>query len=82
VFLAVLVGARVAGVWGAIFGVPIVAVLMSMISFYRANQDERAARLLEHLPAEDLVSVDLGQSERAGDALVSSGVSGKGVAGS
>ena len=27
VFFAVLVGARVAGIWGAIFGVPIVAVV-------------------------------------------------------
>lgn len=72
VFFAVLTGARVAGVWGAVFGVPIVAVLTTMISFYRANQDERAARLLQHLPAEDLVSVDI-----AGEALISSG---KGVA--
>jgi predicted PurR-regulated permease PerM len=59
VFFAVLTGARVAGVWGAIFGVPIVAVVTQMISFYRANQEERAARLLAHLPAEDLVSVDV-----------------------
>ena len=50
VFFAVLTGARVAGIWGAIFGVPIVAVVMTMISFYRASQEERAARLLEHLP--------------------------------
>jgi len=57
VFFAVLTGARVAGVWGAIFGVPIVAVLITMTSFYRANQEEREARLLEHLPADELVSV-------------------------
>src|SRR5438067_471886 len=73
VFFAVLTGARVAGVWGAIFGVPIVAVLTTMTSFYRANQDERAARLLEHLPAEDLVSVDVTPSEDDDDALISSG---------
>jgi predicted PurR-regulated permease PerM len=72
VFFAVLTGARVAGVWGAIFGVPIVAVLVTMISFYRANQEERAARLLEHLPAEDLVSVDVSVSEAAAEALMSS----------
>src|SRR5438105_1175198 len=77
VFFAVLTGARVAGVWGAIFGVPFVAVLTTMISFYRANQEDRAARLLEHLPAEELVSVDVGPSETAGEALISSG---KGVA--
>lgn len=50
VFFAVLTGARVAGIWGAIFGVPIVAVAMTMISFYRASREERAARLLERLP--------------------------------
>jgi predicted PurR-regulated permease PerM len=71
VFFAVLTGARVAGVWGAIFGVPIVAVLTTMISFYRANQDERAARLLEHLPAEELVSVDVGPTEPTDEALIS-----------
>ena len=71
VFFAVLTGARVAGVWGAIFGVPIVAVLTTMISFYRASQEERAARLLEHLPADELVSVDVGPTEPAGEALIS-----------
>jgi predicted PurR-regulated permease PerM len=74
VFFAVLSGARVAGVWGAIFGVPIVAVLVTMISFYRATHEERAARLLQHLPAEDLVSVDVGPAEpRHEEALISSG---------
>jgi predicted PurR-regulated permease PerM len=85
VFLAVLTGARIAGVWGAIFGVPIVAVVVTMISFYRANQEERAAQLLAHLPAEELVSVDLAQAERASEALISSGAGaagGKGVVGS
>jgi hypothetical protein len=66
-----LTGARVAGVWGAIFGVPIVAVVITMISFYRANQEERAARLLQHLPAEDLVSVELAPSESTEQALIS-----------
>jgi predicted PurR-regulated permease PerM len=78
VFFAVLTGARVAGVWGAIFGVPIVAVVITMISFYRASQDERAARLLQHLPAEELVSVDVAVAVPVeDDALISSG---KGVA--
>src|SRR5581483_993468 len=72
VFFAVLTGARIAGVWGAIFGVPIVAVLMTMVSFYRASHEERAARLLEHLPAEDLVSVDLPSGDRGPEELVSS----------
>src|SRR5712692_9213464 len=77
VFFSVLTGARVAGVWGAIFGVPIVAVLVTMISFYRATKEERAARLLEHLPADELVSVDVSPPEPVGEALISSG---KGVA--
>jgi predicted PurR-regulated permease PerM len=77
VFFAVLTGARVAGIWGAIFGVPVVAVAMTMISFYRASREERAARLLERLPPEELVSVDVNPSEPADEELISSG---KGVA--
>jgi predicted PurR-regulated permease PerM len=73
VFLAVLTGARVAGVWGAVFGVPIVAVLSTMISFYRANQEERVARLQEQLPGQELVSVDVAVPEPPGEALISSG---------
>jgi predicted PurR-regulated permease PerM len=57
VFFAVLAGARVAGIWGAVFGVPVVAVVLSMYSFYRASQEERAARLHEELPGLELVSV-------------------------
>jgi predicted PurR-regulated permease PerM len=79
VFFAVLTGARVAGVWGAIFGVPIVAVFTTMTSFYRANQEERAARLQEHLPGQELMSVDVTppEPEPPGEALIASG---KGVA--
>jgi predicted PurR-regulated permease PerM len=73
VFFAVLTGARVAGVWGAVFGVPVVAVVTTMISFYRASHEERAARLLEHLPAEDLVSVEVTSPIHAGEELISSG---------
>jgi len=73
VFFAVLTGARVAGIWGAIFGVPIVAVVVTMISFYRASHEERAARLLEHLPAEELVSVEVAAPERTAEELMSSG---------
>jgi hypothetical protein len=57
--------------------VPIVAVVTTMISFYRAGHEERAARLLEHLPAEELVSVDVAASEAPDEALIPSG---KGVA--
>jgi len=77
VFFSVLTGARVAGVWGAVFGVPIVAVVATMVSFYRANQEERVARLQERLPGQELMSVDVGPPEPTGEALISSG---KGVA--
>src|SRR6195256_1546934 len=73
VFFAVLAGARVAGVWGAIFGVPIVAVLTTMTSFYRANQEERAVRLQEHLPGQELMSVDVTPPEPPAEALIASG---------
>jgi len=59
------------------FGVPIVAVVITMISFYRANQEERVARLQEHLPGQELVSVDVSPSEPSGEVVISSG---KGVA--
>ncbi len=51
-------GSRLAGIWGAVFGVPVLAVLLSMYSFYRASQEERAARLHEELPGQELVSVE------------------------
>jgi predicted PurR-regulated permease PerM len=76
-FNYVLTGARVAGVWGAVFGVPIVAVFTTMVSFYRANQEERVARLQERLPGQELMSVDVSAPEPGGEALISSG---KGVA--
>lgn len=46
VFLAVLGGAKIAGVWGALFGVPVVGVLAMMASFYRATVEDRRARVL------------------------------------
>ena len=73
VFFAVLVGARVAGIWGAIFGVPVVAVVVAMIDFYRGSHEERAARLLEHLAPEDLVSVEAAESAESAEELISSG---------
>jgi len=73
VFFAVLAGARVAGIWGAIFGVPIVAVLAAMTSFYRAGHEERVARLQEELPGQELVSVDLTPVEAPDAELITSG---------
>jgi predicted PurR-regulated permease PerM len=73
VFFAVLTGARVAGIWGAIFGVPILAVIGAMFSFYRAGQEERVARLQEELPGQELVSVDVPPVEPPQAELVTSG---------
>jgi predicted PurR-regulated permease PerM len=74
VFFAVLTGARVAGIWGAVFGVPIVAVFAAMFSFYRAGHEERVARLQEQLPGQELVSVDVSAVESPPAAeLISSG---------
>jgi hypothetical protein len=40
-----------------------VAVLTTMLSFYRANQEERVARLQEQLPGQELVSVEIPPDE-------------------
>jgi predicted PurR-regulated permease PerM len=47
VLAAVLIGARLGGPWGALFGVPVAAVLMTMASFYQLTVAERERRLLE-----------------------------------
>ncbi len=44
VFVAVLVGAKIAGLWGALFGVPITGVVVAMITFYRLTVEERRSR--------------------------------------
>jgi predicted PurR-regulated permease PerM len=44
VFVAVLVGAKVAGLWGALFGVPIAGVVVAMVGFYRLTIEERHVR--------------------------------------
>jgi hypothetical protein len=44
VFFAVLGGAKIAGVWGAVFGIPIVGVASAMASFYRAAVEQRRDR--------------------------------------
>jgi predicted PurR-regulated permease PerM len=55
VFLAMLLGARVAGVWGAVFGVPVVAVAYSMF-IYLVDRNE--ARRLMGMVEEGLDAVD------------------------
>lgn len=41
VFVGILGGAQVAGIWGALFGVPVVAVMTAMGSFYHAMLEQR-----------------------------------------
>ncbi len=47
VLLALLVGSKLAGVWGAIFAVPVAGVVVAMISFYRMTVEERKLHLEE-----------------------------------
>jgi predicted PurR-regulated permease PerM len=45
VFFAVLAGMKLAGGWGVVFGIPIMAVLVAMFTFYRAGFIEHGRRL-------------------------------------
>lgn len=53
VLAAVLVGARVLGPWGALFGVPVAAVIAAMVSFYQLTVAERRERVLEVVGSSD-----------------------------
>lgn len=44
VFVGILAGAKLAGVWGAVFGVPAVAVISAMAVFYHRMIEERRTR--------------------------------------
>jgi predicted PurR-regulated permease PerM len=44
---AVLIGVRIAGPWGALFGVPVAAVIVTMVSFYQLTVAERTERVRE-----------------------------------
>ena len=52
VFVGLLCGAKVAGIWGALFGVPIVAVITAMVSFYHAMLEQRRQGAIPGLPSE------------------------------
>jgi predicted PurR-regulated permease PerM len=53
VFVGILAGAKLAGVWGAVFGVPAVAVIAAMATFYHAMIEDRRKRGASSLaPAE------------------------------
>jgi predicted PurR-regulated permease PerM len=58
VFVAVLVGAKVAGLWGALFGVPIAGVVVAMIAFYRLTLDERRVRAAAVVQTEPAATLD------------------------
>ncbi len=47
VLVALLVGAKLAGGWGAIFAVPVAGVVVAMIAFYRMTVEERKLHLEE-----------------------------------
>jgi predicted PurR-regulated permease PerM len=42
VLLALLIGGKLAGIWGAVFAVPVAGTLVAMVSFYRMTVEERA----------------------------------------
>ncbi|HEX9015795.1 MAG TPA: AI-2E family transporter [Chloroflexota bacterium] len=42
VLLALLVGAKLAGIWGALFAAPVAGTIVAMVSFYRMSVDEKA----------------------------------------
>ncbi|MGE3269599.1 MAG: AI-2E family transporter [Chloroflexota bacterium] len=53
VFVGILGGAKLAGVWGAVFGVPVVAVIATMATFYHAMIEERRTRGVSSLSPND-----------------------------
>ncbi|MFN8632758.1 MAG: AI-2E family transporter [Chloroflexota bacterium] len=60
VFVGILAGAKLAGVWGAVFGVPAVAVVAAMAIFYHKMIEERRTRGASSLaPAEPVPPPDL-----------------------
>ncbi|MCC7367530.1 MAG: AI-2E family transporter [Chloroflexi bacterium] len=64
VFLGILAGAKLAGVWGALFGVPVVAVMATMATFYHAMLEDRRTR-----SASSLASVNPGHPQPMGERL-------------
>lgn len=61
VFLAVLAGAKLAGIWGAIFGVPVLAVMATMVSFYRLAVYDRQAYLAATAPPPETTTQNIGK---------------------
>jgi len=65
VLAAVLIGGRLAGPWGAVFGVPVAAVIVAMVSFYRLNIAERRERVLEVTGSQEPASQPVGVATEA-----------------
>ena len=53
VFVGILVGAKLAGVWGAVFGVPAVAVIAAMVDLLPRDLEERRTRGASSLASAD-----------------------------
>lgn len=53
VVISLLVGAKLAGAWGAIFAVPVAGVIVAMVGFYRMTVEERERHLQER-PEEEM----------------------------
>jgi predicted PurR-regulated permease PerM len=47
VLVSLLVGAKLAGMWGALFAVPVAGVIVAMVSFYRMTVEERRLHMEE-----------------------------------
>lgn len=65
VLVALLVGAELAGAWGAVFAVPVAGVIVAMVSFYRMTVEERKHHLEQRLeePAWQAVAEGQGNGE-------------------
>ncbi|MHB0869637.1 MAG: AI-2E family transporter [Chloroflexota bacterium] len=72
VLVALLVGAKLAGAWGAIFAVPVAAVIVAMVSFYRMTVEERKRHLERKSedPAWQAVAESQGNGNSSQDATV------------
>ncbi|HEX2988846.1 MAG TPA: AI-2E family transporter [Chloroflexota bacterium] len=47
VLVSLLVGSKLAGMWGALFAVPVAGVIVAMVSFYRMTVEERKVHMEE-----------------------------------
>ena len=69
VFVGLLAGAKLAGVWGAVFGVPAVAVITAMAVFYHAMIEDRQARGASSLAPAGGETPHPGMAPAPGDSL-------------